>query len=59
MFKECLRHGIAPFIVTDDLRFFYYRGLREWPRVKGCLTDTCLSAQDDHMALMRRFGLDC
>ena len=31
MFKECLRHDIVPFIITDDLKMFYYRGLRQWP----------------------------
>lgn len=55
MFKECLRHGIVPFIITDSLRFFYYRGLREWPAVKGFLRDTCLSAQDDYKEMMRYF----
>jgi Fic family protein len=46
LFKECLRWGIVPFIIEDDLKMFYYRGLTEWPREKGFLTDTCLSAQD-------------
>lgn len=55
MFKECLCHGVVPFIITDELRFFYYRGLREWPRVKGYLCDTCLTAQDEYKELMRRF----
>ena len=46
MFKECLRNGIVPFIITEELKMFYYRGLREWPRIKGYLLDTCLTAQD-------------
>lgn len=46
MFKECLRSGIVPFIITDELKMFYYRGLREWGHVDGYLTDTCLTAQD-------------
>lgn len=46
MFKECLANGIIPFIITDELKMFYYRGLRELPRIKGYLTDTCLTAQD-------------
>lgn len=46
MFKECLAHGIVPFIITEDLKMFYYRGLKEWPRIKGFLLDTCLTAQD-------------
>lgn len=46
MFKECLKNSIVPFIITDDLKFFYYRGLKEWQREKGYLTDTILTAQD-------------
>lgn len=46
MFKECLKHNIVPFIITDDLKLFYYRGLSEWDNEKGYLMDTCLTAQD-------------
>lgn len=46
MFKECLKYGIVPFIIEDKIKMFYYRGLKEWNREKGYLTDTCLSAQD-------------
>ena len=46
MFKECLKHNIVPFIIEDGIKMFYYRGLQEWDREKGYLTDTCLSAQD-------------
>ncbi len=46
LFKECLRHGIVPFIIDEELKMFYYRGLSEWPRERGYLIDTCLTAQD-------------
>ena len=46
MFKECLANGIVPFIITDELKMFYYRGLREWGHINGYLKDTCLTAQD-------------
>ena len=46
LFKECLRFGIVPFIIEDDLKLFYYRGLKEWGREDGYLTDTILTAQD-------------
>ena len=46
LFKECLRHGIVPFIIEDDLKLFYYRGLKEWDHEDGYLTDTILTAQD-------------
>lgn len=46
LFKECLANDIVPFIIGEDLKMFYYRGMREWDRKKGYLTDTCLTAQD-------------
>ena len=46
MFKECLKNNIVPFIIDEDLKMFYYRGLSEWSNEKGYLTDTCLAAQD-------------
>ena len=46
MFKECLRAGITPFIITEDLRAFYIRGLREYAKMPGYLNDTCGFAQD-------------
>lgn len=46
LFKECLRHSIVPFIIGDELKAFYYRGLQEWPHERGYLRDTCLTAQD-------------
>ena len=46
LFKECLRNNIVPFIIEDDIKMFYYRGLKEWPAERGYLRDTCLFAQD-------------
>lgn len=46
LFKECLRNSIVPFIIEDELKLFYYRGLQEWNKERGYLMDTCLSAQD-------------
>ncbi len=57
MFKECMANGHVPFIITDELKMFYYRGLREWERVKGYLTDTCLTAQDQFKELIAHFGV--
>lgn len=57
MFKECLASGIVPFIITDELKMFYYRGLREWPSVQGYLLDTCLTAQDLFKALLDYFKI--
>ena len=55
MFKECLANGYVPFIITDELKMFYYRGLREWPRIKEYLRDTCLTAQDNYKAVLDYF----
>lgn len=57
MFKECLRSGIVPFIITDELKMFYYRGLREWGHTDGYLIDTCLSAQDQYKAVLDYFRI--
>lgn len=46
LFKECLTHNITPFIIDEELKLFYYRGLREWGNERGYLIDTCLAAQD-------------
>lgn len=58
LFKECLKYNIVPFIIEDDLKMFYYRGLKEWNREKGYLTDTCLTAQDRYKEYLVyfRFG---
>jgi len=56
MFKECLANHIVPFIITDELKMFYYRGLHEWGHVNGYLTDTILTAQDQYKALLSHFG---
>ena len=58
MFKECLNYGIVPFMIEDDLKLFYYRGLKEWDNEKGYLTDTCLTAQDRYQAYLDYFRID-
>lgn len=58
MFKECLHNGIVPFIITDELKMFYYRGLREWGHIDGYLTDTCLTAQDQYKAVLDYFRIE-
>lgn len=57
MFRECLRFGYVPFIITDELKMFYYNGLRNWPTIKGYLMDTCLSAQDNFKILLDKFRI--
>lgn len=55
MFKECMANGHVPFIVTDDLKMSYYRGLQQWPSERGYLLDTCLTAQDRYHEPLRCF----
>lgn len=57
MFKECLKYNIVPFIIEDNIKMFYYRGLKEWYRESGYLRDTCLSAQDKYKAYLDYFGI--
>ncbi|HNX57184.1 MAG TPA: Fic family protein, partial [Prolixibacteraceae bacterium] len=57
MFKECLANNIVPFIITDDLKLFYYRGLQEWDKIRGYLMDTCLTAQDNYKAVLNYFEI--
>jgi fic family protein len=58
MFKECLNYNIVPFIIDESLKLFYYRGLKEWNREKGYLTDTCLTAQDRYKAYLDYFRIE-
>ena len=57
MFKECLANNIVPFIIDEDHKLFYYRGLKEWKNEKGYLTDTCLSCQDKYKAWLDYFKI--
>ena len=57
MFKECLKYNIVPFIIEDNLKMFYYRGLKEWNNEKGYLTDTCLTAPDQYKAYLDYFRI--
>ncbi|MCI8637730.1 MAG: cell filamentation protein Fic, partial [Coprococcus sp.] len=54
---ECLRFGLIPFIIEDDKKIYYYRGLSEWEWEKGYLTDTCLDGQDTFRKLMSMFDI--
>ena len=57
LFKERLKHNIVPFIIEDNLKLFYYRGLKEWDHEKGFLMDTCLTAQDRFKAYLDYFRI--
>ena len=57
LFKECLKNNIVPFIITDELKYYYYRGLGKWKKQKGYLTDTCLIAQDEFKKMLDYFSI--
>ena len=46
MFKECLKHNIVPFIITEELKLYYYRGIQNWKNERSYLRDTCLTGQN-------------
>ena len=58
MFGECLKHNITPFIIDEEHKLFYYRGLKEWDVERGYLIDTCLSAQDKFKILLQKFNIE-
>ena len=57
MFKECLKHNIVPFILTEELKMYYYRGIKNWKDERGFLRDTCLTGQDSMKATLDYFGI--
>ena len=58
MLKECLKHNITPFIIDEEHKLFYYRGLKEWDTERGYLIDTCLSAQDKFKVILTKFNIE-
>ncbi|MGM9831045.1 MAG: Fic family protein [Paludibacteraceae bacterium] len=57
LFWQCLQTGIVPFIITEDLRLYYYRGIQNWGNINGFLIDTCLTAQDNYKELLNYFQI--
>lgn len=57
IFKECLANNLIPFIIDEDLKWFYYRGLQEWEKAHGYLIDTCLTAQDKYKDILNYFKI--
>ena len=57
MFWQCLQTAIVPFIITEEIRFYYYRGIQNWGHINGYLRDTCLTAQDNYKALLNYFNI--
>lgn len=55
--KECLKNNIVPFVIFDNKKMFYYRGLKNWNQERGWLLDTCLDGQDTVKAYLDYFGI--
>ena len=58
LFKECLKHNFVPFVIDEQIKLFYYRGLKEWKREPGFLIDTCYAAQDKFKAWLDYFRIE-
>ncbi len=51
------RVRVFPFVIEDSWKNFYYRGLEEWSREMGWLTDTCLDSQNTVKSLLDKLGI--
>lgn len=58
MLKECLANGVVPFVIEDDMKAYYYRGLAEWDAERGYLAGTCLAAQDRFKEALDYFRIE-
>lgn len=58
--KMCLQNGIVPFIISDQMKHFYYAGLKEWQigQKYTRLIDVFLESQDDMKAALDYFRID-
>ena len=57
LMKECLRLGYLPVIIDEEIKAFYYRGLREYEESPGYLIDTCKAGQDKVRKLCSYFQI--
>ena len=58
MFKECLKHNIVPFIITEELKLYYYRVIKNWKDERGFLRTPCLTGQDAMKESLNYFGIE-
>ena len=57
LLKECLKHGITPFVIAENFKQFYYLGLQDWRKGSRLrLLDTCRTGQDVFILGLRQFG---
>ena len=58
LLRKCLRHSIMPFVIDNEHKMYYYRGLSEFRQTPGFLVGTMQSAQDVYEAWIRYFNED-
>lgn len=58
MFRECLKNEIFPFIVLEQEKAFYLRGLKEYSHEPGDLKDTLLHFQDIYSEVWQQMMTD-
>ena len=56
LFRESLRSSIMPFIIDNEHKLYYYRGLSEFEQTPGFLIGTMQSAQDIYGAWIKYFN---
>jgi len=56
LFRECLRNDVMPFVIDNEHKMFYYRGLHEFDQTPGFLIGTMQSAQDVYEAWIKYFN---
>ena len=57
MFKECLKNNIIPFIILNEHKNFYLRGLKEYSKDKLYLIDTIKTEQDIYQKICKELFL--
>lgn len=58
LFRECLRNNIMPFVIDNERKMYYYRGLSEFKQTPGFLVGTMQSAQNVYEAWIKYFNED-
>ena len=57
LFKECLRHNIIPFIIGEDQKADYIRGLMDWDNERQILKDVSITAQGRFKTVLDYFRI--
>lgn len=56
IFKECLRNNVTPFIILDDSKLDYYRGLKAYKEDKRILISYCCKLQHIYESVASKFN---